>query len=306
LRQFRYGPERTRRVFARLPVRQPHAYCSIFDSPEKTHPAGRIFSVPCALDSGKALRFERSEMSTAIRTEGIRKRYGDREVLRGIDLNVPAGTVFGVLGPNGAGKTTTVRVLTTLLRPDSGVARINGLDVVAQAREVRSVIGLAGQYAALDERLTARENLRLIGTLYRLGRRTARARADELLERFTLTEAADRPVGTYSGGMRRRIDLAASLIGNPAVLFLDEPTTGLDLSSRLTLWEMVREQAAAAVTVLLTTQYLEEADQLADEIAVIDRGQGIAQGTPEELKRKVSGDRLVITVASADQLDALA
>jgi ABC-2 type transport system ATP-binding protein len=234
-------------------------------------------------------------MSIAVRAEEIRKSYKGTRVLDGVDLSVPAGTIFGLLGPNGAGKTTTVRILTTLASADSGTATVNGFDVARQVREVRASIGLAGQYAALDERLTARENLRLIGVLHRLGRRAARERADRLLERFDLVPAADRPVGTYSGGMRRRVDLAASLIGTPAVLFLDEPTTGLDLGSRIALWDMVREQARAGVTVLLTTQYLEEADQLADRIAVIDAGTVIAQGSPAELKRKVGGVRLTIT-----------
>jgi ABC-2 type transport system ATP-binding protein len=244
-------------------------------------------------------------MSFAVQAEEIRKSYGKTHVLRGVDLSVPTGTIFGLLGPNGAGKTTTVRILTTLASADSGTVTVNGFDVSRHVREVRSSIGLAGQYAALDERLTARENLRLIGVLYRLGRRTAARRADELLERFDLTRAADRPVSTYSGGMRRRVDLAASLIGSPAVLFLDEPTTGLDLGSRIALWDMVREQARAGVTVLLTTQYLEEADQLADHIAVIDSGTVIAQGSPEELKRKVGGERLTITAVSGDDLDEL-
>ena len=244
-------------------------------------------------------------MSIAVQADGIRKKYGKTHVLRGIDLSVPTGTIFGILGPNGAGKTTTVRILTTLASADAGKATVNGFDVARDVRKVRSSIGLAGQYAALDERLTARENLRLIGTLYRLGRRTARLRADELLQRFDLERAADRPVSTFSGGMRRRVDLAASLIGHPSVLFLDEPTTGLDLGSRIVLWDMVREQARAGVTVLLTTQYLEEADQLADHIAVIDSGVVIAQGTPEALKRKVSGERLTITATSADDLDRL-
>ncbi|WP_223199263.1 ATP-binding cassette domain-containing protein [Solihabitans fulvus] len=241
-------------------------------------------------------------MDIAIQAEGLRKRYGDHEALRGVDITVPAGEVLGVLGPNGAGKTTTVRILATLLEADSGRASVAGFDVTKQPRQVRGRIGLTGQYAAVDERLTGRENLRLIGTLYRLGRKAAKARADALLERFELTEAADRPVKTYSGGMRRRLDLAASLIGEPAVLFLDEPTTGLDLTSRLALWEMIREQVGNGVTVLLTTQYLEEADQLADRIAVIDGGQVIADGTPDELKGKVGGERLQVTVGSRAQL----
>jgi ABC-2 type transport system ATP-binding protein len=214
-----------------------------------------------------------------------------------VDLSVPAGTVLGVLGPNGAGKTTTVRILATLLQADSGTAVVAGIDVAKDPKAVRRKIGLTGQYAAVDERLTGRENLRLIGTLYHLGRRTARIRADELLTQFDLQDAADRPVKGYSGGMRRRLDLAASLVGSPAVLFLDEPSTGLDLTSRLALWEMINVQVAQGVTVLLTTQYLEEADELADRIAVIDGGRVIADGTPDELKRKVGGERLHVSVS---------
>lgn len=267
-----------------------------------------VISSPGRATTTALLRFKQkdnADMSIAVQSEGIRKNYGKTQVLNGVDLSVPTGTVFGLLGPNGAGKTTMVRILTTLASADSGVATVNGYDVARDMRKVRSSIGLAGQYAALDERLTARENLRLIGILYRLGRRTAKLRADQLLERFDLLRAADRPVSTFSGGMRRRVDLAASLIGNPAVLFLDEPTTGLDLGSRIALWEMVREQARAGVTVLLTTQYLEEADQLADHIAVIDAGAVIAQGSPEELKRKVGGERLTITATSNEELDEL-
>jgi ABC-2 type transport system ATP-binding protein len=233
----------------------------------------------------------------AIEAEGIRKRYGDTEVLKGVDLSVPAGTVLGLLGPNGAGKTTSVRILATLVPPDGGRATVAGYDVAEEPMKVRRRIGLAGQYAAVDERLTGRENLTLIGRLYRLGRAGAARRAAELLERFELTHAADRETKTYSGGMRRRLDLAASLLAEPTVLFLDEPTTGLDLTSRMTLWTMVREQVDAGVTVLLTTQYLEEADHLADRIAVIDKGQVIADGTPDELKRKVGGERLEISLA---------
>ncbi|MEU2027260.1 ATP-binding cassette domain-containing protein [Streptomyces sp. NPDC016469] len=245
-------------------------------------------------------------METAISAEGLRKRYGDHQALSGIDLEVPAGTILGVLGPNGAGKTTTVRILATLLEPDEGRATVAGYDLATQAREVRGHIGLAGQYAAVDERLTGRENLQLIGVLLHLGRRGAKARAHELLDRFALLDAADRPAKTYSGGMRRRLDLAASLVGRPPVLFLDEPTTGLDLTSRMTLWQMIRDQVAEGVTVLLTTQYLEEADQLADRIAVIDRGTVIAEGTPDQLKRKVGGERLEVSVASVADLEAVA
>jgi ABC-2 type transport system ATP-binding protein len=244
----------------------------------------------------------------AIRAEGLRKRYGGKlikDALNGVDLSVPAGTVFGLLGPNGAGKTTTVRILATLLSADSGEASVAGFDVRRQPKDVRRRIGLTGQYAAVDERLTGRENLRLIGTLYHLGRTATRARADELLERLELTDAADRPVKTYSGGMRRRLDLAASLIAEPPVLFLDEPTTGLDLTSRLTLWEVIRSQVGRGVTVLLTTQYLEEADQLADRIAVLNNGAVIAEGTPDELKDRVGDDRLRVTATHAQDVVAL-
>jgi len=240
-------------------------------------------------------------MDYAIWAEGLRKRYGDHDALTGVDLAVPAGTVLGVLGPNGAGKTTTVRTLATLLRPDSGQAKVAGYDVVTQPREVRRRIGLAGQYAAVDELLTGRENLVLLGTLLRLGRKRARERSTELLERFELTDAADRPTGTYSAAMRRRLDLATCLIADPPVVFLDEPTTGLDPTSRVLLWRMVREQVAIGTTVLLTTQYLEEADQLADSIVVIDAGRVIAEGTPDELKRKIGEEWLEVSVAQPTQ-----
>ncbi|MBM2619514.1 ATP-binding cassette domain-containing protein [Actinoplanes sp. LDG1-06] len=239
-------------------------------------------------------------MEYAISVEGLRKRYGEREVLSGVSLSVAAGSVFGLLGPNGAGKTTIVRTLATLLDIEEGKATVAGFDVARQGAEVRKRIGLTGQYAAVDARLTGRENLVLLGTLAHLGRQRARQRAEELLEVFDLQEAANRLVGTYSGGMRRRLDLGASLIAEPEVIFLDEPTTGLDLISRTALWNMVRTQAEAGVTVLLTTQYLEEADQLADRVAVIDQGQVMAEGTPTELKNKVGGERLEITVETAE------
>ncbi|MFG6195535.1 ATP-binding cassette domain-containing protein [Nonomuraea sp. JJY05] len=227
--------------------------------------------------------------------EGLHKSFGDTHALRGLDLSVPRGTVCGVLGPNGAGKTTAVRVLATLSDPDAGHARIAGYDVVREAGKVRARIGLAGQYAAVDEKLTGRGNLRMFGRLSHLSRREAHRRADELLERFGLMDAADRQVTGYSGGMRRRLDLITSLILRPEVLFLDEPTTGLDPRSRGEIWDNVRELVADGTTVLLTTQYLDEADQLADDIAVVDHGQVIATGTPDELKAMI-GDRLDVVL----------
>jgi ABC-2 type transport system ATP-binding protein len=233
----------------------------------------------------------------AIVTEGLRRSFGPIKAVDGVDLAAPAGTVLGLLGPNGAGKTTIVRILTTLLAPDGGSARVAGYDVVADAEPLRSVIGLAGQYAAVDENLTGRENLDLVGRLYHLGKGEARRRADEMLERFDLTDAANRTVKTYSGGMRRRLDLGASLIGRPQVLFLDEPTTGLDPRSRFSLWDVIRELVVDGTTLLLTTQYLEEADRLADHIAVIDGGRVIAEGTTDQLKSRVGGDLLAVRVA---------
>jgi ABC-2 type transport system ATP-binding protein len=230
----------------------------------------------------------------AVETTGLHKSYGDVEALRGIDLHVERGSVFGLLGPNGAGKTTAVRILTTLLRPDDGSARVAGFDVVRDAGRVRERIGLAGQYAAVDENLTGFENLEMVGRLYHLGRRQSRDRARELLSDFDLAEAGGRLVRTYSGGMRRRLDLAAALVARPPVLFLDEPTTGLDIRSRIDLWDAIEALVSAGTTVLLTTQYLDEADRLADRIAVIDQGSVIAEGTPSELKTLVGGERLEI------------
>jgi ABC-2 type transport system ATP-binding protein len=238
----------------------------------------------------------------AIKADGLVKHYGKTKALDGLDLTVPTGTVYGLLGPNGAGKTTAVRVLATLLRPDGGQARVLGRDVVADAPAVRRTIGLTGQYAALDEYLTGRANLIMIGQLSRLTGRAARQRADELLEQFDLTAAATRAVKTYSGGMRRRLDLAASLIGRPAVLFLDEPTTGLDPSARALMWDIVRQLVADGTTLLLTTQYLDEADVLASRVAVIDGGKVIAEGSPADLKASVGGQRLLITLV--DESDA--
>jgi ABC-2 type transport system ATP-binding protein len=237
----------------------------------------------------------------AIEAEALRKSFGDVRALDGIDLRAPTGTILGLLGPNGAGKTTAVRILTTLLPPDGGGARVAGLDVVRDAAALRARIGLAGQYAAVDENLTGFENLEMVGRLYHMGKGPARERAQELLERFSLTDAYDRLAKTYSGGMRRRLDLAAALVARPPVLFLDEPTTGLDPRSRLLLWETIEARVAAGTTVLLTTQYLDEADRLADRIAVIDQGRVIAEGTPDELKSRVGGERLEVTLESYGQ-----
>ena len=238
----------------------------------------------------------------AIWVEGLKKSFGDVHALRGIDLAVPRGTVLGVLGPNGAGKTTAVRILTTLLQPDGGRALVEGRDVVRDAPAVRRLIGLSGQSAAIQEELTGRENLEIIGRLYHLSKPRARARAVELLERFELMDAANRTAKTYSGGMQRRLDLAASLVGDPRVLFLDEPTTGLDPRSRLGMWDIIRSLVSSGATLLLTTQYLDEADELADQIVVIDHGLVIAAGTAEELKSRVGGDVLEFTVPDRSQI----
>jgi ABC-2 type transport system ATP-binding protein len=239
----------------------------------------------------------------AVETNRLHKSYGDVQALRGIDLRVETGSVFGLLGPNGAGKTTAVRILTTLLVPDGGSARVAGFDVVRDAAEVRRHIGLAGQYAAVDENLTGFENLEMVGRLYHLGRGHSRDRARELLGSFDLSEAGDRLVRTYSGGMRRRLDLAAALVARPPVLFLDEPTTGLDIRSRIGLWDAIEALVSEGTTVLLTTQYLDEADRLADRIAVIDQGLVIAEGTPDQLKSQVGGERLEIHLCDGDRGD---
>ena len=240
----------------------------------------------------------------AVVAEGLVKDFGSVKALDGVDLVVPTGSVVGLLGPNGAGKTTTVRILSTLLKPTSGRARVAGFDVLKQPDEVRRTIGLTGQYSAVDEYLTGRENLRMFGDLYHLKSSFVRERANELLAEFELTDAADRPVRTYSGGMRRRLDLAASLIARPAILFLDEPTTGLDPRSRQGMWAVIKALVASGTTVLLTTQYLEEADQLAQEIVVIDHGRVIAQGTADQLKDQIGGDRIEVTVTEPAMVEA--
>ena len=241
-------------------------------------------------------------MSDAVRAEGLVKTYGDVRALDGLDLRVPEGTVLGVLGPNGAGKTTAVKILTTLVPPDSGRAEVAGVDVLADPAGVRRRIGVSGQYAAVDEYLTGFENLDMIGRLYHLGARRSRARAEELLAQFDLLEARNRTAKTYSGGMRRRLDLAGALIAEPPVLFLDEPTTGLDPRSRTEMWEVIKRLVAGGTSLLLTTQYLEEADLLADNIVVIDHGRVIAEGDADALKAQVGGERIEVTVTDAGQL----
>ncbi|MFE4170866.1 ATP-binding cassette domain-containing protein [Streptomyces sp. NPDC056909] len=242
-------------------------------------------------------------MPGAIYAEGLVKTFGDVRALDGVDLDVPEGTVLGLLGPNGAGKTTAVRVLTTLLQPDSGKAVVAGIDVLKHPNEVRRSIGLSGQFAAVDEYLTGRENLRMVGQLYQMSSRAAKARADELLERFNLSEAADRTAKTYSGGMRRRLDLAAALVVSPPVMFMDEPTTGLDPRNRQQLWGIIQELVAGGTTLLLTTQYLEEADHLAHDICVVDHGRVIARGTADQLKARTGGERVEVVVHERDRID---
>jgi ABC-2 type transport system ATP-binding protein len=245
-------------------------------------------------------------MADAILAEGIAKRYGSVHALESLNLRAPEGTVLGLLGPNGAGKTTSVRILTTLLRPDAGSVQVGGIDVLRYPQKVREIIGLSGQNAAVDEYLTGYENLEMFGRLYHLGKKTARERAFDLLERFDLADAADRPVKTYSGGMRRRLDLAGSLVVSPPIIFLDEPTTGLDPRGRMGMWDVINERVRAGTTLLLTTQYLEEADQLCDDIVVIDKGREIAHGTPAELKREMGGERLEVTLSDRSATDAAA
>ncbi|MGB6020788.1 MAG: ATP-binding cassette domain-containing protein [Ornithinimicrobium sp.] len=243
-----------------------------------------------------------------IEAQGLTKTYSSRSAtvhaLAGLDLSVPEGTVKGLLGPNGAGKTTTVKVLNTLIRPDSGTATVDGVDVLAHPQQVRSMIGASGQYAAVDENLTGLENLEMVGRLYHLGIRKSRARARELIDAFGLAEAGDRPVKGFSGGMRRRVDLAGALVNNPRILFLDEPTTGLDPRSRIGLWETINDLVKGGTTVLLTTQYLEEADYLADHISVIDAGKVIASGTSDELKAQIGGHRVVVSLVRGSDSDA--
>ncbi|MFE7597131.1 ATP-binding cassette domain-containing protein [Streptomyces sp. NPDC057494] len=241
-------------------------------------------------------------MPGAIYAEGLVKTFGDVRALDGVDLDVPEGTVLGLLGPNGAGKTTAVRVLTTLIKPDSGRAVVAGIDVLRHPDEVRRSIGLSGQFAAVDEYLTGRENLQMVGELYQMRSKAAKVRAGDLLDRFHLTDAADRPAKTYSGGMRRRLDLAAALVVSPPVMFMDEPTTGLDPRNRQELWEVIKELVAGGTTLLLTTQYLEEADHLAHDICVVDRGRVIARGTSDQLKAQTGGERVEVVVHAPDMI----
>jgi ABC-2 type transport system ATP-binding protein len=243
-----------------------------------------------------------TQRGPAIAATGLQKSFGEHVVLDGIDLTVPAGTVYALLGANGAGKTTSVRILSTLIRPDGGQARIAGHDLLGEPDAVRAAIGVTGQFSAVDNLLTGRENLNLMADLNHLGRAAGRRRTTELLERFGLTEAAGKPASTYSGGMRRRLDLAMTLVGTPEVIFLDEPTTGLDPRARRDVWELVRGLVAGGVSILLTTQYLDEADELADRIGVLDRGRLVAEGTPDELKRKIPGGHVQLTFAAEDQL----
>src|SRR6266568_8644980 len=245
-------------------------------------------------------------MTMMIETRGLRKSFGDHVVLDGIDLDVAAGTIFALLGPNGAGKTTTVQILSTLIRADSGEARVAGHDLVREPDAVRAAIGVTGQFSAMDNLLTGEENLLLMADLHHLGRREGQRRAAALLERFDLVDAARKTPATYSGGMRRRLDLAMTLVGDPRIIFLDEPTTGLDPRSRHTMWQIIRDLVAGGVTILLTTQYLEEADQLADRVAVLDRGKLVAQGTPDELKRLIPGGHIRLQFAEPDALRAAA
>jgi len=244
--------------------------------------------------------------NSAIAASGLRKAYGDKVVLDGIDLDVPVGTVFSLLGPNGAGKTTSVNVLTTLLKADAGTAFVAGHNVATETKAVRAAIGVTGQFAAVDELLSGQENLQLVADLKHVGARESKRIITDLLERFDLTESAQKLVSTYSGGMRRKLDLAMTLVGNPQIIFLDEPTTGLDPRSRRTMWDIVRGLVADGTTIFLTTQYLDEADQLANRIAVLDQGRLVAQGTPEELKRQVPGSHVRLRFASVHELDAAA
>lgn len=266
---------------------------------------GTPLEQPASLD-GSIERAGRSDPGAVIEARGIHKAFGKTQALAGVDLTAEAGRVLALLGPNGAGKTTLVRILTTLLRADDGWAQVAGLDVQRDAAALRSVIGLSGQFAAIDELLSGRENLEMVGELYHLDRREARRRADEALERFHLEDAADRRAGTYSGGMRRRLDVAASLIGRPPVVILDEPTTGLDPRSRLEVWELVESLVADGTTVLLTTQYLEEADRLAHRIVVIDAGRVVAEGTANQLKARVGGDRVELHIRADEDFERAA